>query len=77
MLDEPTKGIDIGAKAEIYDMVRAMVRDHQLGALVVSSEEEEILTLCDFIVVMRSGVCDGVKHATSRLSIPELRRIAL
>jgi ribose transport system ATP-binding protein len=54
ILDEPTRGIDVGAKAEIYGLI-ADLADRGTGILLVSSEIEELLGLCDRILVMASG----------------------
>ena len=54
MLDEPTRGVDVGAKAEIYRLLFDAARDG-IGILVSSSEIPELLTLCDRIVVMFRG----------------------
>jgi inositol transport system ATP-binding protein len=54
ILDEPTRGIDIGAKAEIYAMIRRLARDGK-AILMVSSEMAEVLSLSDRILVMRVG----------------------
>jgi ABC-type sugar transport system ATPase subunit len=54
VLDEPTRGIAIGSKAEIYAIVERLVRDG-LGVVMVSSEIEEILRMSDRILVMRKG----------------------
>jgi ribose transport system ATP-binding protein len=54
MLDEPTRGIDIGAKAEIYALLRRLASDG-LGVVVISSDITEILSIADRILVMRSG----------------------
>ncbi|MFN8729104.1 MAG: ATP-binding cassette domain-containing protein, partial [Planctomyces sp.] len=54
LLDEPTRGIDVGTKTEIYRLVRAAA-DEGLAVLLVSSEMPELLALSDRIVVM----CDG------------------
>lgn len=54
ILDEPTRGIDIGAKAEIYAMIRRLARDG-MAILMVSSEMAEVLSLSDRILVMREG----------------------
>ncbi len=51
LLDEPTRGVDVGAKAEIYALLRALA-DKGLALLVVSSELPELITLCDRILVM-------------------------
>ena len=67
LLDEPTKGVDVGARQAIHDIVRSIVRDHNTAAIVVSSEEEEILDLADDIVVFREGRCDGRVYSPSSL----------
>jgi ABC-type sugar transport system ATPase subunit/Asp-tRNA(Asn)/Glu-tRNA(Gln) amidotransferase A subunit family amidase len=54
MLDEPTRGVDVGAKAEIYRLLFEAAQ-HGIGILVSSSENPELLTLCDRIVVMFRG----------------------
>ena len=54
ILDEPTRGIDVGAKAEIYRLLRQMARDG-LAILLISSEMTEILSLSDRILVLRAG----------------------
>jgi ABC-type sugar transport system ATPase subunit len=54
IMDEPTKGIDIGAKHEIYKLMLDLV-DKGASILLISSEIEELLGLCDRIIVMKSG----------------------
>ena len=54
LLDEPTRGVDVGAKAEIYKRLRSLA-DQGLGVLVASSELPELIGLCDRIVVMHAG----------------------
>jgi L-arabinose transport system ATP-binding protein len=54
MLDEPTRGIDVGAKREIYDIIYGLAEEG-VGVLVVSSELPEVLGICDRILVMREG----------------------
>jgi len=54
MLDEPTRGIDINAKNEIYKLILQLV-DQGLGIVVVSSELPEILAVSDRILVMTEG----------------------
>src|SRR5579872_6959203 len=54
ILDEPTRGIDVGAKAEIYTIMRQLA-DEGIGVLFISSELPEILGLSDRILVMRRG----------------------
>lgn len=69
VLDEPTKGIDVGARANIYEIIHAFAAGQIAGAdgetradkgvLVVSSEAEELLQLCHRILVMRDGRIAG------------------
>jgi ABC-type sugar transport system ATPase subunit len=58
MLDEPTRGVDVGAKAEIHRLIRELTRGG-MATLVISSELPEVLALCDRIVVMREGRIAG------------------
>jgi len=54
LLDEPTRGVDVGAKVEIYQRLRGLA-EAGLGVLVASSELPELVGLCDRVVVMRGG----------------------
>jgi ribose transport system ATP-binding protein len=54
ILDEPTRGIDIGAKHEIYSIIDDLAKEG-LGVLLLSSELEELINLCDTLCVMRKG----------------------
>jgi len=54
LLDEPTRGVDVGAKAEIYKLIEEE-RSDGMAILVASSELEELLGMCHRIVVMRRG----------------------
>jgi ribose transport system ATP-binding protein len=54
LLDEPTRGVDVGAKAEIYRLLAGLAADG-LGILMASSELPELLGVCDRIVVLRAG----------------------
>lgn len=55
ILDEPTKGIDVGAKSEFYNMIRAFAKEG-LAVILISSELPEVIGLSDRIIVMR-GRC--------------------
>lgn len=59
VLDEPTRGVDVGAKAEIYRILLQQ-REAGMSILVSSSEVPELLTLCDRIIVMHRGRVAGV-----------------
>lgn len=54
LLDEPTRGIDVGARAEIYRIIAALA-EAGVGILMISSEIEELTGMCDRILVMRRG----------------------
>jgi putative multiple sugar transport system ATP-binding protein len=54
ILDEPTRGIDVGAKYEIYTIINELV-DAGKGVLMISSEMPELLGMCDRIYVMNEG----------------------
>jgi ribose transport system ATP-binding protein len=54
LLDEPTRGIDVGAKAEIQALIRELA-DHGLGVLMISSELEEVVEGSDRVFVLRDG----------------------
>jgi ribose transport system ATP-binding protein len=54
LLDEPTRGVDVGAKGEIYARIRSFA-EQGLGVLIASSEMPELLGLCDRVVVLRGG----------------------
>ena len=58
ILDEPTRGIDVGARAEIYQLLHRLA-DEGTGLLVISSELDELMGICDRILVMRQGEIGG------------------
>jgi len=58
LLDEPTRGIDIGAKQEIYELIVELCRDG-LAVLMVSSELPELLGLCDRVLMLHEGAIAG------------------
>lgn len=67
LMDEPTRGIDIGAKAEIYRLITQMANEGKT-ILVFSSELEELLSICDRILVLCKGKIAGetaVQDATT------------
>lgn len=75
LLDEPTKGVDVGAKAEIYAIIRELAHQGR-SVIVVSSEEEELLEIADRVVVFRNGRCDGNAIPEADLTVANLRRHA-
>ncbi|MEK6651149.1 MAG: ATP-binding cassette domain-containing protein, partial [Bacteroidota bacterium] len=58
IVDEPTAGIDVGAKSEIHDELRALAASG-VGVIVISSELPELLGLCSRIIVMRNRTIAG------------------
>ena len=58
ILDEPTRGIDVGAKSEIYKLIN-MLAENGMAIIMVSSEMPEIISMCDRIIVMREGKIAG------------------
>jgi ribose transport system ATP-binding protein len=59
IVDEPTRGIDVGAKAEIYRLLRALA-DTGVVVIIVSSDMEEVLGISDRIAVMHEGSVNGI-----------------
>jgi ABC-type sugar transport system ATPase subunit len=55
LLDDPTRGVDVGARAEIHALLRGMAANG-CAQLLVSSDAEELLEVCDRILIMRAGV---------------------
>lgn len=58
MLDDPTRGIDVGAKAEVHEAINRLV-EQGLGVLVTSSEMEELMALADRLIVLTEGAVTG------------------
>lgn len=60
ILDEPTRGIDVGAKLEIYNIMMKLVKEKGLSIIMISSELPELIGMCDRIYVMNKGYVTGV-----------------
>lgn len=58
ILDEPTRGIDVGAKRDIYEIINSLAAEGR-GIIVISSETEELMGICDRIIVMAEGRMTG------------------
>lgn len=63
ILDEPTRGVDVGAKAEIHELVRKLAAEGK-AVLVISSELPELLIMCTRIIVVRDGRLNGEMPAS-------------
>ena len=79
LLDEPTKGVDVGAKFEIHEIIRREA-SRGCGCLVASSDLPEVLALASRVVVMREGRIQGelagsaaTEEAIMRLATAELK----
>jgi len=55
ILDEPTQGIDIGVKHEIYELLRRLAEQHQLGVIFISSELAEVIGISDRVCIFKNG----------------------
>ena len=55
----PTRGIDVGAKAEVFRILRELRSSENISIIVISSELKEIVSECDRILVMRNGRLSG------------------
>jgi ribose transport system ATP-binding protein len=58
LFDEPTRGVDVGAKIEIYKIINDLVGEGY-AIIMISSEMQEIIGMCDRVAVMRSGEIAG------------------
>lgn len=61
VLDEPTRGVDVGAKMEIYKNINDLAKEG-VAIIMISSEMEEVLNMCDRVIVMRQGRISGTLH---------------
>ena len=73
LLDEPTRGVDVGARTEIYQLIRRLA-DSGVAVVVVSSEVEEVLGLADRVLVVREG---EVVHEAAATELDESRVLDL
>jgi ABC-type sugar transport system ATPase subunit len=73
ILDEPTRGIDVGAKAEIFNLIQNLA-DEGVGIILLSSEFKEVATICDRAIVLRKGI---IKSELRREDISTERLLTL
>jgi inositol transport system ATP-binding protein len=73
LLDEPTRGVDVGAKAEIHQLIGRLV-ERGAAVLMISSELPEVLSMSDRVMVMRAGRVSGIleRAAADPVTIMEL-----
>ena len=62
ILDEPTRGIDVGAKYDIYCLINQMVEEGK-SVIMISSEMPELIGMCDRIYIMNEGELKGELYA--------------
>jgi len=74
ILDEPTRGIDVGAKAEIHRLISTLAADGA-AVIMISSEMPEILGMSDRVLVMRQGRVAGIVQRAEASQL-ELMRLA-
>ncbi len=75
LIDEPTRGVDVGAKAEIHALLRSIVETGK-GVIFVSSELPELLASCDRIAVMHEGVVMDILDNDSAISEEQIMQLA-
>jgi len=75
MLDEPTRGIDVGAKYEIYQLILDLAKKGK-GVIMVSSEMTELLGICDRIMVMSEGRVAGILDNDENITQEEILKLA-
>ena len=77
ILDEPTRGIDIGAKVEIYQLINKLAQEG-VSVILISSEIEEVINLCNRIIVMYEGRISGQleNEDLNRVSQEQIMRLA-
>jgi ABC-type sugar transport system ATPase subunit len=76
ILDEPTRGIDVGAKAEIYNMMVDLARSG-IAIIMISSEMPELIGMSDRILVMAGGRITGEFTDVSAASQEDILKLAL
>ena len=83
ILDEPTRGVDVGAKAQVHSIIRELA-ETGMATLVISSEMQELLSLCDRLLVVRDGRIVGelpgasaTQEAVLWLALPDASKEAV
>ena len=76
VFDEPTRGIDVGAKSEIYTMIAEMAKNG-ITSIVISSELPEIQMLCDRVIIMHEGQITGILNHEELQSAETVMKYAI
>lgn len=76
LLDEPTRGVDIGAKREIYNIIDSLLAEG-MGVIMVSSELPEIIGLCDEVVVLKEGSVSAIFTTPEEINSVHLLKAAM
>ena len=76
LLDEPTKGVDVGAKYEIYTIIQDLAKQNS-AVIMVSSEVEELMGVCDRILVMNNNRFTGELTREMDYSAEEIMKYAV
>lgn len=76
LIDEPTRGVDVGAKAEIYSIINEL-RSKGMAIIIVSSDWEELTHLSDKIIVMRAGEIQETFEDKKDFTVEKLLRAAI
>ena len=74
-MDEPTRGIDVGARAEIYNLIKGLVSEGKT-IIIVSSDMTEVLSICQRIIVMHEGSIKGILSGANRTENAIMQRAA-
>ena len=75
LFDEPTRGVDVGARREIYEFIRELAASG-VACLLISSDMEELLGMCKTVMVMRGGTVAGSRTG-AQLTQEELMYLAI
>ena len=76
IFDEPTRGIDVGAKYEIYELIQRLIKEEKT-VLLVSSELEELIQISDRILVMHEGFIKGEIKDVSSVTQKDILSMAI
>ena len=76
LLDEPTQGVDVGARSEVHAIIDDAV-GHGMGAVVASTDTDELVRLCHRVIVLQRGRMVRLLHRGSDLTVDNLDRAQL